>query len=96
MLPHSDTLSWFWANQSLFFFLNAACVDEKQQIPILPDRDSNSRSTTVEGEPANHYTTDAVDNQRSEAHTTKIKQQLSIKTGMNSERISSYDYGFCV
>jgi hypothetical protein len=35
MLPHSDTLSWFRANQSLLFLLNAACLVEKQQIPIV-------------------------------------------------------------
>ena len=29
-----DTLSWFIANQSLLFLLNAACLPEKQQIPI--------------------------------------------------------------
>jgi hypothetical protein len=28
---HSDTLSWFRANQSLFLLLNAACLAEKQQ-----------------------------------------------------------------
>jgi hypothetical protein len=33
--PHSDILSWFWANQSLIFPLNAACLAEKQQLPIL-------------------------------------------------------------
>ena len=48
-----DTLLWFQANQSLLFLLNAACVAEKQQIPILfslvwPDRGSNSRSTALE------------------------------------------------
>jgi hypothetical protein len=32
---HSDTLFWFWANQSLLFLLNAAYLAEKQQIPIL-------------------------------------------------------------
>jgi hypothetical protein len=32
---HSDTLLWFRANQSLLFLLNAACLAEKQQIPIL-------------------------------------------------------------
>jgi hypothetical protein len=31
---HSDTLSWFRANQSLLFLLNDACLAEKQQIPI--------------------------------------------------------------
>ena len=30
MLPHSDTLSWFLAKQSLFFLLNALCLEEKQ------------------------------------------------------------------
>jgi hypothetical protein len=30
--PHSDTLSWFRDNQSLLFFLNAACLEKKQQI----------------------------------------------------------------
>ena len=35
MSPHSDILSWFWANQSLLLLLNAACLTEKQQIPIL-------------------------------------------------------------
>ena len=52
MSPHSDTLSWFRANQSLIFLLNAACLVEKQQIPILlslvwPDRGSNLRSTAL-------------------------------------------------
>jgi hypothetical protein len=35
MSPHSDTVSWFRANQSLLFLLNAARLLEKQQIPIL-------------------------------------------------------------
>ena len=35
MLLHSDTLFWFRTNQSLLFLLNAACLAEKQQIPIL-------------------------------------------------------------
>ena len=34
MSPHLDTLSWFRANQSLLFLLNAVCLAEKQQIPI--------------------------------------------------------------
>ena len=42
----SDTLSWFRANQLLPFLLNAACLTEKKQIPILyslvrPDRGTN-------------------------------------------------------
>jgi hypothetical protein len=53
MSPHSDTLSWFRANQSLIFHLNAAYIAEKQQILILKslvwlDRASNPRSTTLE------------------------------------------------
>ena len=53
MSPHLDTLFRFQANQSLLFLLNAACLAEKQQIPILqslvwPDRGSNPRSTTLE------------------------------------------------
>jgi hypothetical protein len=35
MSLHSDTLFWFWANQSLLFLMNAACFAEKKQIPIL-------------------------------------------------------------
>ena len=35
MSLHSDKLFWFWANQSLLFLLNASCLAEKQQIPIL-------------------------------------------------------------
>ena len=35
MSPHSDTLFWFRANQSLLFLFNAAFLAEKQQIPIV-------------------------------------------------------------
>jgi hypothetical protein len=35
MSLHSDTLFWFRANPSLLFLRNAACLAEKQQIPIL-------------------------------------------------------------
>ena len=35
MSVNSDTLFWFRANQSLLFLLNAACLADKQQIPIL-------------------------------------------------------------
>jgi hypothetical protein len=34
MFPNSDTLSWFRDDQSLLIFLNAACVVEKQYIPM--------------------------------------------------------------
>ena len=53
MSLHSHTLFWFQDNQSLLLLLNAACLAEKQQIPILsslvwPDQGSNHRSTTLE------------------------------------------------
>ena len=35
MVLNSTTMSWFRANQSLFFLLSVACKAEKQQIPIL-------------------------------------------------------------
>jgi hypothetical protein len=52
MLPHSDTLSWFWTNQSLLFLLNAECLVEMQQIPISqslvwPDLGSNPKTTAL-------------------------------------------------
>jgi hypothetical protein len=53
MSPHTDTLSWCRANQSLLFLLNAACLPEKQLISILwslvwPNWDSNPQSTALE------------------------------------------------
>ena len=35
MLLHSDIFYWFRANQYLLFLLNAACLAEKQHIPIV-------------------------------------------------------------
>ena len=35
MSLHSDTLSWFQANQSLLLLLNVVCLVDKQQIPIV-------------------------------------------------------------
>ena len=52
MSPHSNTLSWFRANQ-LLFLLNAACLAEKQQMPI-----SYSGLTRSGPEHADHCTTD--------------------------------------
>ena len=53
MSLHSDTLSWFWANRCLLFLLDAACLMEKQEIPILqslswPDGDSNLQSAAIQ------------------------------------------------
>jgi hypothetical protein len=35
LLLHSDTLSWFWANQPLFLPLNAVCLTKNQQISFF-------------------------------------------------------------
>jgi hypothetical protein len=48
-----NSLFWFRADQSLLFLLNAACLAENVQIPILkslvwPDRGSNPRYTALE------------------------------------------------
>ena len=60
MSPHSNTLFWFQANQSLLFLLNAACLAEKQQIPILLSLAWLKPTIyCTRGEHANHYTTDA-------------------------------------
>jgi hypothetical protein len=32
---HSDALSWIRVNQFLLLHINAACLEEKQQIPML-------------------------------------------------------------
>jgi hypothetical protein len=67
MSPHSDILSWFWANQYLFFLFNAACLAEEQQIPnliVIGLTRSGLESTIYRtgDEHANHmhYTTDVV------------------------------------
>ena len=64
MSLHLDTLFWFRADQSLLFLLNAACLVEKQQIPISvfvltwPGLESTIYCTR--GQHANHYAIDAV------------------------------------
>ena len=65
MSPHPDTLSWFRADQSLLFLLNAACLPEKQQISICIDFGMTRPvfEPTIyrtRGEHTNHYATDAV------------------------------------
>ena len=64
MLGHSDTLSWFRANQFLLFLLNAVWLVEKQQIPIsvfgLPSLGIELTIYHTGGKQASHYTTDAV------------------------------------
>jgi hypothetical protein len=59
-----DKLSRFRANPSLFLLLNAVCLVEKQQIPILVFGLTLSGLEPtiyrIRGEHVNHYTTDAV------------------------------------
>ena len=59
MSPHSETLSWFRANHSLIYLLNAVCLAEKQQILILFSGLTQMIEST-RGEHVNHYTTDAI------------------------------------
>ena len=62
----SDTLFWFWINQSLLLLLKAVYLAEKQQIPIIVFDWTRSGIEPMiyhtRGEHANHYTTDAVKN----------------------------------
>ena len=64
MSPYLDKLSWFRSNQSLLFLLNAACLAEKQQTPILVFGLIRSGLEPAihhtRGEYANYYITDAV------------------------------------
>jgi hypothetical protein len=86
MSLHTDTLFWFRAKQALLLLLIDACLAEKQQIPILkslvwPVRGSNPQSTALEGEHANHYTTDAVlvsSNFIQQSGTTNVKTKSCI------------------
>ena len=65
-----NMLSWIfivlahWNNQSLLFLLNAACLAEKQQIPIivfgLTWSGLEPKIFRTRGEHANHYTTNVV------------------------------------
>jgi len=60
MLLHLDILSSFRANQSLLLLYNAACLTEKQQIPILKslvwtDWGSNPWSITLEASMLNAH-----------------------------------------
>ena len=60
----ATTLSWFRANAFFLFPVNAACLTEKQQIPILlslawQDRGIEPTIYHTRGKHAYHYTTDA-------------------------------------
>ena len=74
MSLHSDTLSWFQANQSLLLLLNVACLAEKQQIAISwslnwPKLGLNLKIYHTQGEHTNDYTTDTVLNAEIEPHS---------------------------
>jgi hypothetical protein len=64
MSLHSDTSFWFQANQSLLFLLNASCLAEKLQIPILvfglTRLGLEPTIYRIRGEHSNHYATDVV------------------------------------
>jgi hypothetical protein len=51
MSPHSNILSWFWANQSLLSLLNAACFGLNRL---------GLEIHHTQGKLTNHYSTDAV------------------------------------
>jgi len=63
MSPHSNTLASFRANQYflLLLIINAACLAQKQQIPILqslvrPDLGSKPTTYHTGGKHVNHHT----------------------------------------
>ena len=65
MSPHSDTLSWFRAYQSLLYLLNAACLPEKQPISIcivfgMTRQGLQPTIYRTRGEHSEQYTTDPV------------------------------------
>jgi hypothetical protein len=80
MSLHSDTLFWFRGNQSLLFLLNAACLAEKQQIPIVFGLTREKLLPMIyrtRGEHANHYATDVVYN---------LKKNLDIRFSVNKDQ----------
>ena len=64
VLDQHAELDFYSANQSLLFPPNAACLAQKQQIPILVIGMSRlglePMIYSIRGEQANHYTTDVV------------------------------------
>ena len=62
---YQDTLFWLWADQSMLLLLNAACLAEKQHVPVfkvfgLTRPWIESTTFRTRGKHANHYTTQAV------------------------------------
>jgi hypothetical protein len=66
MTLHTNTLSWFWANQSLLSLLKAACLEEKLATNtnfIVFGLTWSGLEPTIyrtRDEHTNHYTTDGV------------------------------------
>ena len=65
MPHHSDTLFWFWANQSLLLLLKAVCLCEEAahtnfSLWFDPTNVRTHKSTTFEVSHVYHYTTNAV------------------------------------
>ena len=59
---YPDTLFWLWDHQSMLLLLNAACLAEKQHIPILMSlvwsgRGSNPRPSALEASTLQKVTT---------------------------------------
>ena len=64
LMPHLDTLSWFWANQSLLFLLKTVLTREATNTNfIVFGLTRSGLKPTIyhtRGEHTNHYSTDAV------------------------------------
>ena len=58
----TQTLFWLWAKQSLLLLLNAACLAEKHEIPILMYDQGRERTHNLphSRRANNHYTSQAV------------------------------------
>ena len=80
--PHSDTLSWFRANQSLIFLLNCyLLIGEATNTNVkVFDMTRSGLEPTIyhtRGEHANHYTTDVVGSLW-DSNTLKLWQWMKI------------------
>ena len=85
MSPHVDTLSWFLANRSLLFLLNAEWLAEKHkyQFDILWFYLIGATISRIPGEHTKHYTIDAVGSTR--IWLMKVKKYIVEMTKFLSE-----------
>ena len=99
MSPHSDTLSWFWSNQSLLFSYCCMLSGEATNINFIVFALTRSGlKPTIYctgGEHANHYTTDSVMLYKNQIFNNKKKQWsnaslLSIKFFKSSPLIMNF------